>query len=156
MKRVEGQSPWGRHPCLPFLFPTKNSRQGCLLHLTACLITAVFVLSCSAIPAIAAPQVDDGPAQAKPTDLAYNNGYQAGFKLGQADKKSGQKQDFAQASAYRRATDGWKEGVSGELEAYRTNYRAGFADGYKDGLGEAPEHHDPPAAERPAEERRAD
>ena len=52
--------------------------------------------------------------------------------------KSGQKQDFAQASAYRRATDGWKEGVSGELEAYRTNYRAGFADGYKDGLGEAP------------------
>lgn len=116
--------------------------------LMTCLVAAVLVLSGLVIPAFAAPQPEDGPAQAKPTDLAYNNGYQAGFKLGQADKKSGQKQDFAQASAYRRATDGWKEGVSGELEAYRTNYRAGFADGYKDGLGEAPT----PAAAPPAVE----
>jgi hypothetical protein len=87
--------------------------------------------------------------QAKPTDLAYNNGYQAGFKLGQSDKKAGQKQEFAQASAYRRATDGWKEGVSGDLEAYRTNYRAGFADGYKDGLGETAERQTAPPAEEP-------
>ena len=77
-------------------------------------------------------------AQAKPSDLAYNNGYQAGFKLGQSDKKSGERPDFTQASAYRRATDGWKEGTGGDLEAYRTNYRNGFADGYKDGLGEEP------------------
>src|SRR5437867_12835439 len=73
--------------------------------------------------------------QAKAADVAYNNGYQAGFKLGQSDKKLGDKQDFTLASAYRRATDGWKEGSGGELESYRTNYRAGFADGYKDGLG---------------------
>jgi type IV secretion system protein VirB10 len=115
----------------------------------------MFVLSGSTVPVMAAPQLDDGPAQAKPTDLAYNNGYQAGFKLGQSDKKAGQKQDFAQASAYRRATDGWKEGVSGELEAYRTNYRAGFADGYKDGLGEPPDRTAAPATP-PAEEPRAE
>jgi type IV secretion system protein VirB10 len=77
-------------------------------------------------------------SQAKPSDLAYNNGYQAGFKLGQTDKKSGERPDYTQASAYRRATDGWKEGTGGDLEAYRTNYRNGFADGYKDGLGEEP------------------
>src|SRR2546421_3710103 len=77
-------------------------------------------------------------AQARPTDVAYNNGYQAGFKLGQSDKKSGDKQDFTQASAYRRATDGWKDGMGSDLEAYRSNYRAGFTDGYRDGLGEEP------------------
>src|SRR5258708_23124162 len=75
-------------------------------------------------------------AQAKPADLAYNNGYQAGYKLGQSDKKAGEKQDYMQASAFRRATDGWKEGVGGDLEAYRASYRNGFADGYRDGLGE--------------------
>src|SRR5260221_10580687 len=74
--------------------------------------------------------------QAKPSDMAYNNGYQAGFKLGQGDKKNGEKQDFTLASAYRRATDGWKEGVSGDLETYRGNYRNGFTDGYRDGVGD--------------------
>jgi hypothetical protein len=163
MKRVEGQSlqAW----------------------LAACMITAILLLSGSAVPTMAAPSsarafdsaapssarafdsaaslsgLDD--SQAKPTDLAYNNGYQAGFKLGQSDKKAGQKQDFAQASAYRRATDGWKEGVSGELEAYRTNYRAGFADGYKDGLGdsapaEPKRSSDSPKADSPREEPRAE
>ncbi len=119
------------------------------------VLAGVLVFSGSAIQARAAQSSargadspSDSPAQAKPTDLAYNNGYQAGFKLGQSDKKVNQKQDFAQTSAYRRATDGWKEGVSGDLEAYRTNYRAGFADGYKDGLGEAPTVTAPPAAER--------
>src|SRR5579859_5491298 len=75
-------------------------------------------------------------AQAKPADLAYNNGYQAGYKLGQADKKGGEKQDYTQASAFKRATDGWKEGIGGDLEAYRASYRNGFTDGYRDGVGE--------------------
>jgi hypothetical protein len=120
MKRVEGQS-----------------GQPLLRALLIAAVAAALVLSTGIVPAAAArPGGGADDPQAKPTDLAYNNGYQAGFKLGQSDKKAGEKQDFAQASAYRRATDGWKEGVSGDLEAYRTNYRAGFADGYKDGLGE--------------------
>lgn len=84
-------------------------------------------------------------AQAKPSDLAYNNGYQAGFKLGQVDKKSGQRPEYTQASAFRRATDGWKEGSGGDLEEYRNNYRNGFADGYRDGLGEEPKTVGKPA-----------
>src|SRR5437879_4042475 len=87
--------------------------------------------------------------QAKPADVAYNNGYQAGYKLGQADKKvSGEKPDYMQASAYRRATDGWKEGTGGDLEAYRASYRNGFTDGYRDGLGEPIPAK--PAAPKPA------
>ena len=70
-------------------------------------------------------------------DRAYNNGYQAGFKLGKADGQAGKPEDFAEVSTYRRATDGWKETDSGDLETYRTNFRAGYADGYKDGYKEA-------------------
>jgi hypothetical protein len=132
MKRVEGQS-----------------EQRLLTAILAAVLVFSVSASASALdsPAASSAGALDSP-QAKPSDVAYNNGYQAGFKLGQADKKAGQKQDFLQASAYRRATDGWKEGVSGDLEVYRTNYRAGFADGYKDGLGEpAPPATAPPAAE---------
>ncbi len=120
-------------------------------RLQALMFSGALILA-TASPLFAVTQLDGqvGEVQAKPGDLAYNNGYQAGFKLGQSDKKSGTKQDFSQASAYRRATDGWKEGVSGDLEPYRTNYRAGFADGYKDGLGEAPTPAPPDRPERDA------
>ena len=65
-------------------------------------------------------------------DRAYNNGFQAGYKLGSADAMAGKPVNYAQTSAYRRATDGWKEESSGDLEQYRANYRAGFADGYQE------------------------
>jgi len=136
MKRVDGQSEQ---------------------RLLTAILAAVLVLSGSA-SALDSPATFSGSAldspQAKPSDLAYNNGYQAGFKLGQSDKKAGEKQDFLQASAYRRATDGWKEGVSGDLEVYRTNYRAGFADGYKDGLGDPASPATTPSAAEPHSEPR--
>ena len=65
-------------------------------------------------------------------DRAYNNGFQAGYKLGSADAMAGKPVNYAQTSAYRRATDGWKEESSEDLEQYRANYRAGFADGYQE------------------------
>jgi hypothetical protein len=66
-------------------------------------------------------------------DRAYNNGYQAGYKMGRADAQAAKPLNYAQTSAYRRSTDGWREASSGDLEQYRANYRAGFADGYQEG-----------------------
>ena len=66
-------------------------------------------------------------------DRAYNNGYQAGYKLGRADAQAGKPLNYRQAPAYIRSTDGFREETSGDLEQYRINYRAGFADGYQEG-----------------------
>jgi len=71
-------------------------------------------------------------AQVSLADRAYNTGFQNGYKLGQADARDGKEANYANTSAYRRATDGYSEDM-GSLETYRTNFRAGFEDGYKDG-----------------------
>lgn len=75
-------------------------------------------------------------AQVSLADRAYNTGFQTGYKLGQADARDGKGANYANTSAYRRATDGYSEDM-GSLETYRTNFRAGFEDGYKDGYQRA-------------------
>jgi hypothetical protein len=72
-------------------------------------------------------------AQVSLADRAYNTGFQNGYKLGQSDARLGKEANFADTSAYRRATDGYNEDM-GSLETYRVNFRAGFEDGYKDGF----------------------
>ena len=69
-------------------------------------------------------------------DRAYNTGFQTGYKLGQSDARDGLEANYANTSAYRRATDGYNEEM-GSLETYRTNFKAGFEDGYKDGYAKA-------------------
>src|SRR5207249_2875756 len=77
-----------------------------------------------------------GLPQGNLADRAYNNGFQAGYKLGQSDARASKDANFENSSAYRRATDGYNEDM-GSLEVYRSNYRAGYADGYKEGFSKA-------------------
>lgn len=91
-------------------------------------------------------------AQVSLADRAYNTGFQTGYKLGQADARDGKESNYANTSAYRRATDGYSEDM-GSLETYRPNFRAGFEDGYKDGYekagGRAPSRRSEPERPRP-------
>lgn len=92
-----------------------------------------------------------GLPQGNLADRAYNNGFQAGYKLGQSDARANKDANFENTSAYRRATDGYNEDM-GSLEVYRSNYRAGYADGYKEGFTKA--GGTPPAENKRLEERR--
>lgn len=85
------------------------------------LLVALFVVSLAAW------------AQTGPATRAYNRGYDAGFRQGQAEAATGKLADYTKAFVYRRALQGWTS-AEGDRETYRQNFRSGFQDGYNDGF----------------------
>jgi len=68
------------------------------------------------------------------TDMAFDTGYRDGVTSGQHDRSRNVREDFEHSEAYRRADHG-HGGNYGDLAAYQTHYRSGYARGYQDGYG---------------------
>ncbi len=64
---------------------------------------------------------------------ALNAGYNEGIKEGRNDRNSGRRSDFRDKSAYQRATTDYSSKL-GDRGLYQRYYRAGFENGYYDGL----------------------
>jgi hypothetical protein len=68
------------------------------------------------------------------TDMAFDTGYRDGVTSGQHDRSRNVREDFGNSDAYRKADHG-HGGTYGDLAAYQTQYRSGYARGYQDGYG---------------------
>jgi flagellar biosynthesis/type III secretory pathway protein FliH len=63
---------------------------------------------------------------------AVNNGYEEGYRAGQADRQDGWDFDYQQSYAYEDASYGY-DGYYVELNDYRHYFQEGFRRGYEDG-----------------------
>lgn len=60
----------------------------------------------------------------------YDNGYRTGMREGERDARSGRRRDYRQSDAFRRGSNGWGWGNSGNGDDI---FRRGFAEGYSAG-----------------------
>jgi len=72
------------------------------------------------------------PAQRDLRDVAWDNGYRAGFNQGRADADRHRQYDHARHRLYRNGDSGYHARY-GSREAYRRAFRQGFEAGYRDG-----------------------
>ena len=63
---------------------------------------------------------------------AYREGYDRGMRAGNEDLRRGQAFNFTDESDYRDADDGYRREY-GRIDAYRTEFRRGYQDGYRVG-----------------------
>jgi len=69
-------------------------------------------------------------------NVAYDTGYDDGYRRGRDDARGGDRYDVRGHREYRRGDDGYRRQY-GTLGAYKQHYRAGFTSGYDDGYRDA-------------------
>lgn len=64
--------------------------------------------------------------------VAFDNGYREGFQEGREDRSNGERFDYNDEGEFRDATSGYRNEY-GSVDAYRGDFRDGYARGYRDG-----------------------
>jgi hypothetical protein len=75
---------------------------------------------------------DNNNDRAAVRERAQRVGYEEGYRAGQVDRANGERADFRDENVYQDATVGYQS-QQGELDYYRQQFRAAFAQGYQDG-----------------------
>ena len=70
---------------------------------------------------------------------AVNNGYEEGFRAGQADREDGWHENYRDSDAYQDSTYGY-DGYYVDLNEYQYYFREGFQRGYEDGYNDRNEY----------------
>lgn len=92
--------------------------------------TVAFVSALAvAVPMTAAAQA--GPRQSVQSP-AYRTGYDRGVRVGQDDGRRNDRFEYANESEYRNADAGYSR-TYGDRERYRSEFRLGFENGYREG-----------------------
>lgn len=69
--------------------------------------------------------------------VAVANGYDAGVRYGQDDRRDNERYNYQDIDAYRDATGGYRDSY-GSQRLYRQSYQQGFRQGYEDGYNNRP------------------
>ncbi len=101
---------------------------------TTILTTSAAVLIFAAVPSPArasSPAQFDRGQYGTAQNSAYDAGYRAGLRRGEEAARDRRPMDFEREREYRDGIDGYDRRY-GEPNRYRDDYRAGFAQGYRD------------------------